>query len=560
MKKTLILAALLHGAASLAGAAEFYTPVSVVSYNSNAYFPIERLFEGPGLGYDENEPHDAFAGATTWVTNAPGGYPSDYIAVAGEPVLIVDLGVETNLAEVSIWGYAATNDNGLKEFKLRFATEAEGETGFGASITYNPAFTAIQAPVPRQSFFFDRLVKARFVEVTCTATFFEPPGTSGGDRVGFGEIAFERFNAPPEPNLLAPTNVLIPPTREGADATVTLRNTGQLPLTISNATLSGPNAAAFAIVSRPTTLTTLQSGELLLRFTPGTLEGDVSATLTIASNDPDAPAVDIPIAASVPPPPVAFFAITEITASSQDNDLWPASNLNQGPGVGFDANWPHDAQLGEGSGFFWVTDACGAACDYLDSFPPPTLIVDLGQNRTLQEINVWGYEDSNANGVQEFQLRFATEAEGTAGFGTSVTYAPTFLMDENNEARRFAFAFAQPVSARYVELTCTDNFFGGAQPGGDRVGLGEIAFPTAGSVSPSAPMLITGVQRNPATGAVTLTFSSEAGKTYTIKRSSTLATWTDLATDVAATGATTTYTDSDILPANLEFFYRVTRP
>jgi hypothetical protein len=59
---------------------------------------------------------------------------------------------------------------------------------------------------------------------------------------------------------------------------------------------------------------------------------------------------------------------------------------------------------------------------------------------------------------------------------------------------------------------------------------------------------------------VALTFSSEAGKTYTIKRSSTLATWTDLAVGVPATGATTTYTDSDLPPASGVLFYRVTRP
>jgi hypothetical protein len=117
------------------------------------------------------------------------------------------------------------------------------------------------------------------------------------------------------------------------------------------------------------------------------------------------------------------------------------------------------------------------------------------------------------------------------------------------------------VNARYVEMTCTDNFYvdPGAS-GGDRIGLGEIAFPSTGSVQPAAPLVITGLSRDPVTGAVALTFSSEAGKTYTIKRSSTLATWTDLAAGVPATGATTTYTDSDLPPASGVLFYRVTRP
>jgi hypothetical protein len=565
MKKTSFIAVLLCGAWSLASAAEFYTPISVVSNNSNAYFPIERLFQGPDVGFDSAEPHNAIDGQT-WVTDAPGGYPSNYVEVAGAPVLIVDLGADTDLAEISVWGYAAANDNGVKEFQLRFATEAEGEAGFGTSITYNPMFTAIKDPLPRQSFFFDRLVKARYVEMTCTATFFVAPGSTGGDRVGLGEIAFEKFISPPEPNLIAPATLVIPPTRQVADGLVTLRNTGLLPLTISNATIGGANATAFAVVSRPTTLNNLQSGDVVVRFTPGALLGDVFATLTITSNDPDAPTVEIPITTSVPPPPLEFFPIAEITSSTQDTDFYPVGNLIQGLGEGFDANWPHD-QLGAGGTHRWVTSACGFPCDYLGSFPPPVFIVDLGQNRTLQEINIWGYTATNANGLQEFQLRFATDAEGNAGFGTSITYNPTFLIEENNDVKRFPYAFTQPVVARYVEFSCTDNYFvepgdgsAGGLAGGDRMGLGEIAFPTATSVGPAVPLVMTAVQRNAATGAVTLTFSSETGKTYTIKRSTDLAGWTDLASEVPAAGATTDYTDSDILPSNQAFYYRVTRP
>ena len=228
MKKSLFLAAVLHGACSLATAAEFYTPISVISNNSNAYFPIDRLYQGPDVGFDSAPPHNAIDGQT-WVTDAPGGYPSDYIAVAGAPILIVDLGADIDIAEISVWGYAAGNDNGVKEFQLRFATEAEGEAGFGTSITYNPTFNTIKDPVPRQSFFFDRSVKARFVEMTCTATFFVPPGTTGGDRVGLGEIAFEKFIAPPEPNMVVQESLVVPPTREVTESRLPIRNTPSPP-------------------------------------------------------------------------------------------------------------------------------------------------------------------------------------------------------------------------------------------------------------------------------------------------------------------------------------------
>jgi hypothetical protein len=92
------------------------------------------------------------------------------------------------------------------------------------------------------------------------------------------------------------------------------------------------------------------------------------------------------------------------------------------------------------------------------------------------------------------------------------------------------------------------------------VGLGEIAFPIGGAVTPTTPLVVTAVQRTAATGAITLTFSSQSGKTYTVKRSRNLKDWTDVASEVPATGTSTSYTDSDILAADLEFYYRVTQP
>ena len=53
----------------------------------------------------------------------------------------------------------------------------------------------------------------------------------------------------------------------------------------------------------------------------------------------------------------------------------------------------------------------------------------------------------------------------------------------NDATIRQSNLFDEVVTARYVEFTASDNFFiapgngsGGETPGGDRVGLGEIAF------------------------------------------------------------------------------------
>ena len=60
-------------------------------------------------------------------------------------------------------------------------------------------------------------------------------------------------------------------------------------------------------------------------------------------------------------------------------------------------------------------------------------------------------------------------------------------------------------------------------------------------------------------GAVTVTWSSTAGAQYTVERSADLGAtaWTSLTTNLAATGASTSYTDST-LPANTaRMFYRI---
>jgi hypothetical protein len=65
------------------------------------------------------------------VTDAPCGFPSDYIDCFGKPVIRLDLGADVALVEISVWGYNCDNTNGGSEIALRFAAETDGETGFG---------------------------------------------------------------------------------------------------------------------------------------------------------------------------------------------------------------------------------------------------------------------------------------------------------------------------------------------------------------------------------------------------------------------------------------------
>lgn len=176
-----------------------------------------------------------------------------------------------------------------------------------------------------------------------------------------------------------------------------------------------------------------------------------------------------------------FHTIDSVSVNTSATDLWPISNLIQGPGPGYDAAAPHNKNLGGAEGN-WVTAACGFPCDYYGTEPVPVITLDLGSDALLGEISAWGYASSNANGVSDFSLRFATDAEGTGGFGSSIAYNPTFTLT-NDDVVRQSNSFSEFVTARYVEFTASDNFFvapgdgsGGELPGGDRVGLGEIAF------------------------------------------------------------------------------------
>ena len=195
-------------AALLAGGAQAATFLTISDVGTNMGSgnpggnPLTNVIQGAGIGFDAAEPHNRIGGV--WYTDAPGGFPSDYINVrTGSEYLWFDLGTDVTLTEMSYWGYSTGNANGMREFNIRFATDAEGgalglgDEAYGSSISLNPSFVALQDTLPRQSFSFDP-VSARYVQVEATSTFFNQPGAgAGGDRLGIGEIAFEAI---PEPS------------------------------------------------------------------------------------------------------------------------------------------------------------------------------------------------------------------------------------------------------------------------------------------------------------------------------------------------------------------------
>ncbi len=73
-------------------------------------------------------------------------------------------------------------------------------------------------------------------------------------------------------------------------------------LTITSATLSGPDAASYAITDAPESLQPGESVELIVTVDPGNRVGGFLATLEIITNDESDPSIVIPLSASVPNP------------------------------------------------------------------------------------------------------------------------------------------------------------------------------------------------------------------------------------------------------------------
>lgn len=483
--KTTIPASLLAAAtlASLllaqgADGAEFHPISAITSDTAGADFYVAaNLIEGLGVGFDANPPH-ARTSTLTWVTSDQNGngVVGDYFDPLPDPAprLVFDLGEDVTLAEISLWAYPVTG-NALKDFNVRFATSAEGPDGAGSSITFNAEFVALTTPVVRQSFMFGQAVTARYVELTPLDNYYEiiPPG---GDRVGLTEVAFEKIDTSPSPKADLGAPLTLAPASSPVEFAIQVRNLGQQPLTLGAGSFSGPNAAAFTLLAAPASLPPLSAATITARFNPAGLPiGNASATLSFPTNDPGAATASLAITGVIPPEPAnTFHPITAITSATVDWDFFPAINLRQGIGVGFNAEQPHN-QLGTST---WVTNAPnGGTADYFNPVPDPAplLTVDLGSDVVLNEISLWGYALTNANGMSDFSLRFATSAEGPEG-ATSIPYNPTFVLP-HGAANRHSFWFPAPVTARYVLITPLDNYFGmGLAPGGDRVGIGEVAF------------------------------------------------------------------------------------
>jgi len=227
------------------------------------------------------------------------------------------------------------------------------------------------------------------------------------------------------PDISVPAEAMIVGDSSPQTLIIPIANLGRAQLNLTVNAPSGPDGGAFRIVSAPTSIAALSDDQIEIAFDPANLPGGpVDAILTIDSNDADTPTAEILFTGGVP---YTFYPISSLTSATLGSDFFTADNLIQEIGTGFDSDWPHDA-LGGGESFLWVTNGNGS--DYFDSLPDPApmIVIDLGADVALSDISYWGYVASNNNGTSSFALRFATDTDGSDGFGTSISYNPTFAV------------------------------------------------------------------------------------------------------------------------------------
>ena len=112
-----------------------------------------------------------------------------------------------------------------------------------------------------------------------------------------------------------------------------------------------------------------------------------------------------------------------------------------------------------------------------DSQSDPVFLLDLGADRTMGGI-AFTNSPKDKNAVSAMKLRFATEAETTKGFGTSIADKKFTLSLTGKDfiGREYKIppgqsqpiSFGKLIKARYIELTLTDNF------GGNKVAFDNI--------------------------------------------------------------------------------------
>jgi outer membrane protein assembly factor BamB len=224
---------------------------------------------------DEHGAYSSFATVTIEVlpdpNRAPVAVEDSYVVLQGETLTVEAPGRLANDYDPDNDTFAASHHGTPDHGTLQYSAQ-------DGSLEYvpDPGFTGTDTYVYRVQD--EHGAYSGFATVTITVVEASTAGFAdvavAQDRVDFGSV----------------------PAGTNATAVVTVANVGDENLTVSGVTLSGPDAGSYAVTAGNATTVLGYGGthDVIAEYAPGAL-GTANATLTVHSDDPDEPAVDVPL-------------------------------------------------------------------------------------------------------------------------------------------------------------------------------------------------------------------------------------------------------------------------
>lgn len=219
----------------------------------------------------------------------------------GNPVFTFDLtgGGDTAIGSVLLWQYGndgggvSRGGNATRQFSLIFHTEAEGGSfDFGSeTIGFTGTMDLISGTDTldnlAQLFYFGATSTVRYVALRIDNNYGGQPGVLvGGDRYGLGEVRFATESAGADPVIDIPSAFNLNLDGSVQIFHLTLGNLGATQdLVLGTPGFGGTHAAAFTLLDSPASIAPGADGIIEFSFNPTGLAGNISAELTVTSND-----------------------------------------------------------------------------------------------------------------------------------------------------------------------------------------------------------------------------------------------------------------------------------
>lgn len=268
------------------------------------------------------------------------------------------------------------------------------------------------------------------------------------------------------------------------------------------------------------------------------------------------------------PPASADPVFADVTTSNTVSDYFPVSALSTVDGMDLSSGTPgvldavdRPTQIA-GSTNAWVTaDHGDLNPTYQDYFagasagPVPALTFGFNAPKNLESILIWNYP-ADGGGLRGCAKTIDIAVNKGSGFETIRTAVG---LTKGNALATVADVvdIGTQIGVTAVRITITDNYFDGVAAGGDRVGLGKVAFTPVGSNLPIEFKII-GWSINKETGEISVTWTSVPTKFYSVYYATDPSDFSKtVVSGVSGEVGTTTFTFSSPMVNAPRLFFRV---